>query len=288
MLVCLDSGCSNYDQFWITSSLRGMVTGELKVQILKEGIHSGVGSGIVPSSFRIIRQLISRIEDVNTGEIIKDFHTTIPQERIEQAKICASVLGSEVTDSLPFVEGAGAVSTDVANLLLNRSFRPALSVTGAEGLPKLIDAGNVLRPYTSVKLSLRLPPGVEPIPAANKLKEILEKDAPYGAKVSFNYDKAGSGWNASPLNPWLEKAIGEASHKVFNKTHVYSGEGGSIPFIYMLGQKFPKSQFIITGLLGPSSNAHGPNESLDIEFGKKLTSCVSYILAETSKHLIDV
>jgi len=264
----------------MTSSLRGMLTGVLRVEILKEGVHSGHASGIVPSTFRIARLLLDRIENAKDGKVIDDFHVEIPPHRIEQAKYCAEVLGNSIHDEFPFVDGAGPVDHDNVNLLINRSWRPSLSITGVEGIPTLQNAGNVLRPYTSLTLSLRLPPTKDAFASADHLKKILEKDVPYGAKATFNWDKAGPGWESPALSPWLEKAVGDASVAFFNKKHCYAGEGGSIPFMGMLGVRFPKAQFLITGLLGPGSNAHGPNEFLHIEYGKRLTAAVVYVLEQ--------
>jgi len=279
----LDSGCGNYDQFWMTSSLRGMLVGVLRVDILKDGVHSGHATGIVSPTFRIAKQLISRIENENDGVIIPDFQTTVPTHRVEQAKYQAQVSKEEIFEEFPFVEGATPTTTDLTELLLNRSWRAALAVTGAEGFPSLVQAGNVLRPYTSLKLSLRLPPTVNGPQAGKRLKEILEKDPPYGAKVTFSIEKNGSGWESPALSPWLEAAVAEASNKFFAKPHVYTGEGGSIPFMGMLGEKFPQAQFVITGLLGPGSNAHGPNEFLHIAYAKKLNGAVAHLLAVQAK-----
>lgn len=284
LIVCLDSGCGNYEQFWMTSSLRGMLVGELRVDIINEGVHSGHASGIVASSFRIARMLIDRIENLSDGAIIKDFQVEIPPARVEQSKYQAEVLGHEILDEYPFVAGASPATTDLVTALLNRAWRPALSVTGAEGFPTLQQAGNVLRPYTTLKLSLRLPPTLDATKAGPKLKEILEKDPPYGAKVSFTLEKQGSGWESPALKPWLEVAVKEASTAFFGKPHVYTGEGGSIPFMGMLGKRFPEAQFVITGLLGPGSNAHGPNEFLHIDFAKKLNGAVVAILAAQAKN----
>jgi len=283
LIVCLDSGCGNYEQFWMTSSLRGMVVGELRVDMLKEGVHSGHASGIVASTFRIARILLERIENIKDGSIINDFSVAIPPARIEQAKYQAEVLGNEIYEEFPYTDGAQPVTHNLVEVLLNRSWRPALSVTGAEGFPTLQQAGNVLRPYTTLKLSLRIPPTLDGVAAANKLKEILEKDPPYGSKVSFKIEKNGAGWESPALHPWLEMAVKDASNNFFNKPHVYTGEGGSIPFMGMLGKKFPKAQFVITGLLGPGSNAHGPNEFLHINYAKNLTGAVASILAAQAK-----
>lgn len=281
LVVCLDSGCGNYEQLWCTTSLRGMAGGNLTVKVLEEGVHSGDASGIVPSSFRIIRELLSRIEDETTGRILVDgMHVEIPAERLKQAGKVAEVLGDEVYSKFPFLEGMVPMSDDLTELVLNRTWRPALSITGADGLPALSSAGNVLRPYTSVKLSLRLPPTLDGKRGGELLQDALLKNPPYGAQVSLHLEKASTGWNAPALAPWLEAAIDQASQDFFGKPAMYMGEGGTIPFMGMLGEKFPGAQFMITGVLGPHSNAHGPNEFLHIPMGKGVTACVARVIAE--------
>lgn len=280
LVVCLDSGCGNYDQLWLTTSLRGMTGGELTVQVLEEGVHSGDASGVVPSSFRILRELLSRLEDPETGTIKpKELYVDIPPQRIEQAKKSAGVLGTAVYDKFPFVAGMHPVTEDLTELVLNRTWRPQLAVTGVDGMPPLESAGNVLRPKTSVKLSLRVPPTLSGAKAGQLVKQLLEKDPPYGAKVSFKLEKDGSGWNAPQLSAWLEEAVAKASETYFGAPAAYMGEGGSIPFMGMLGEKFPKAQFLITGVLGPHSNAHGPNEFLHIPTGKKVSMVVADVVA---------
>jgi acetylornithine deacetylase/succinyl-diaminopimelate desuccinylase-like protein len=283
LVVCLDSGCGNYDQLWCTTSLRGMAGGNLSVKVLEEGVHSGDASGIVPSSFRIIRQLLSRIEDEATGRILVDgMHVEIPEERLAQAAKVADVLGTEVYDKFPFLPGMTPMASDLTQLVLNRTWRPALSITGADGLPALSSAGNVLRPFTAVKISLRLPPTLDGKRGGELLQDALLHDPPYGAEVSLNLEKASTGWNAPALSPWLSQAIDQASEEFFGKPAMYMGEGGTIPFMGMLGEKFPGAQFMITGVLGPHSNAHGPNEFLHIPMGKGVTACVARVLAEHS------
>jgi acetylornithine deacetylase/succinyl-diaminopimelate desuccinylase-like protein len=281
LIVCLDSGSGNYDQLWTTTSLRGLAGGTLEVRILREGVHSGAASGLVPSTFRIARQLLSRIEDENTGRILLDaMYTDIPPARIAQAEKAAAVLGESVYAELPFAPGAGPVTRDVKELLLNRTWRPALSVTGAEGLPPPPNAGNVLRPFTKLKLSMRIPPHVDPHRAQAAMKEALEKDPPYGAEVKFHGSNPAAGWDAPALAPWLETAMSDASQAFFGRPAMAIGEGGTIPFMAMLGDKFPAAQFLITGVLGPQSNAHGPNEFLHIPMGKRLTACVASVVAD--------
>ncbi len=281
LVVCLDSGCGNYDQLWATTSLRGLVTGNLSVTVLNEGVHSGGASGIVPSSFRVARQLLDRIEDPRTGEILpRELYAEIPVARRAQAVAAAAVLGTSVFDSYPFPPGMGPIGRDVTELLLNRTWRPALAITGAAGLPPLDSAGNVLRPSTTLKLSLRLPPTVDAAGAAAFLKTLLERDPPYGAQVRFDAEQGATGWNAPPLAPWLEASAQRASQEFFGREACYIGEGGSIPFMAMLGARFPAAQFIITGVLGPRSNAHGPNEFLELATGARLTGCIARILAD--------
>ena len=281
LVVCLDSGCGNYEQLWCTTSLRGLAGGNLTVKVLNEGVHSGDASGVVPSSFRILRQLLSRIEDENTGRIlIEGLHADIPADRLAQAKTCSEVLDTAIYDKFPFVAGMTPMHTDLTELVLNRTWRPALSITGADGLPPLSSAGNVLRPHTSVKLSLRLPPTLDGKQAGELLTKALMRDPPNGAEVTLHLEKDSTGWNAPTMTPWLEQAIDAASQDFFGKPAMYMGEGGTIPFMGMLGEKFPGAQFMITGVLGPHSNAHGPNEFLHIPMGKKVTACVARVLAE--------
>lgn len=280
LVVCLDSGCANYDQLWSTTSLRGLIVGTLEVSLLREGVHSGDGSGVVASSFRVVRQLLERLEDANTGELkLRSLHVPIPSQRAAQARAAARVIGDEVWQKLPLQDGARATLSDNAELILNRTWRPALSITGAEGLPPIANAGNVLRPVTRLKLSLRVPPRLDAKQAALQVKALLENDPPYGAKVSFSGDGGSNGWDAPPLAPWLETALEAASTRHFGRPAMYLGEGGSIPFMAMLGEKFPKAQFCITGVLGPGSNAHGPNEFLHLPTARKLTLCVADVLA---------
>ncbi len=282
LVVCLDSGCGNYEQLWGTTSLRGVCGGVLTVEVLTEGVHSGAASGIVPSSVRILRQLLDRLEDARTGEIIpRDFQVEIPRARVEQAREVAKILGDEVFDRFPLVPGMRPVRTEPLELILNNTWRPALAITGAAGLPLPADGGNVLRPKTSLKLSLRLPPTCDAARAVRRLKEILESDPPYGARVTLEtYGEAGNGWEAPAATPALLESVNRASATYFGKPAVFHGLGGSIPFMSMLGARFPTARFLITGVMGPGSNAHGPNEFLHLPTGVRVTACVAQVLAD--------
>lgn len=281
LVVCLDAECSNYEQFWCTTSLRGNLIGTLRVEVLREGVHSGMASGIAASSFRIARLLLDRVEDAATGRIrIDALQGTVPADREQQARAAAATLGDEIAGKLPFLPGMSAMSEDPTELLLNSTWRPTLSVTGVDGIPPASSAGNVLRPMTALVLSFRLPPGVDPERAASVVKQTLERDPPYGARVTFEIESSMGGWNAPSSEPWLADAVQAASKNFFGRDAMYMGTGGSIPFMGMLAEKFPRTQFLVTGVLGPHSNAHGPNEFLDIETGKRVTACVSQVVAE--------
>jgi acetylornithine deacetylase/succinyl-diaminopimelate desuccinylase-like protein len=280
LVVCLDSGCGDYERLWLTTSLRGIAAGTLTVRVLTEGVHSGDASGIVPSSFRLMRALLSRLEDERTGAIsLSDLYVQIPPQRIAQAKDAAGILGNAVFDRFPFAGTTRPMASELGELVLNRTWRPQLAMVGMDGYPPPGDAGNVLLPYSTAKLSVRIPPTLDGASAVQSIKRALEADPPDGATVAFEGEGGQSGWHAPPLAPWLEKAVAQASQESFGKPAAYMGEGGTIPFMGMLGEKFPRTQFVITGVLGPHSNAHGPNEFLHIPTGKRVTMAVARLIA---------
>jgi acetylornithine deacetylase/succinyl-diaminopimelate desuccinylase-like protein len=280
LVICLDSGCGNYEQLWLTTSLRGMAMGKLTVRVLTEGVHSGAASGIVPSSFRILRMLLSRIEDETTGRMkLPELFVEIPAGRKTQAAEAAAILGDTVWREMPLAGGTQAMAADNTDAILQKTWMPQLAVTALAGYPAPENGGNVLLPYTTAKLSLRLPPTADAAAARAALKTALERDPPYGATVTFDAPRGEDGWNAPPLAPWLEAALLKASETAFGKPVAFIGEGGSIPFMAMLARKFPGAQFVVTGVLGPHSNAHGPNEFLDIGYAKKLTAAIAAIAA---------
>jgi len=281
LVICLDSGCGNYEQLWMTTSLRGSIVGNLTVEVLTEGVHSGDASGIVPSSFRIIRAILDRLEDAQTGRIIPEWlHVAIPEKRLEEAKATARVLGNETWSKFPYIEGMQPVTKDPLEALLNRTWRPMLAYIGQAGLPDLLQGGNVLRPKTAIKLSLRIPPSLDATNLEKNLKGLLESNPPYGARVTFEAEKGGAGWVAPEIAPWLAESVERASQAYFGKEAMTFGEGGSIPFMGMLGARYPEAQFLVTGVLGPQSNAHGPNEFLHVGYAKKLTACVAQVLSD--------
>ena len=284
LVVCLDAECGNYDQVWCTTSLRGNLVGLLHVRVLEEGVHSGMATGIAPTPFRIVEQLLARLENPVNGTLLLDeLSVSIPPDRRAQIQAAARVLGESVAGKLPWASGVHAVSNDPVELLINSTWKGTLAVTGADGMPPTLSAGNVLLPSLTLKLSLRLPPTCDPTCAARALKETLEHNPPYGAQVRFESGSAAPGWNAPALAPWLEESIMSASRRIYGREAVHVGCGGTIPFMGMLGERFPRTQFFITGVLGPHANAHGPNEFLHLEYAEKLTACVSLVLADHAK-----
>jgi acetylornithine deacetylase/succinyl-diaminopimelate desuccinylase-like protein len=282
LVVCLDSGCGDYDHLWATTSLRGVLSGTLTVEVLTEGVHSGAASGIVPSSFRILRQVLDRLEDSRTGKLlVPECHVEIPPARLAEVRAVARVLGDSIATAFPFLPGMSPMTGDPVEALLSNTWRPTLSVTGADGLPALADAGNVLRPRTSVKLSLRLPPTADAELVSRRVKAVLEADPPYGARVTYaSGDRPGTGWDAPAMAGWLRESVERASTAQFGAPAMFDGLGGSIPFMSMLGERFPAAQFLVTGVMGPGSNAHGPNEFIDLPTGVKVTACVAQVLAD--------
>ena len=281
LVICLDSGAGDYKRFWTTTSLRGLIGLKMKVEVLREGVHSGGASGHVPSSFRIARSLLSRLEDEKTGEILIDeLNTEIPDYRIEETKNLVSILNNEVVEEFPWKDNMKPSTNDNVEGVLRRTWKPAVSIVGVDGMPSTANAGNVLRPYTTLQLSMRIPPTANAKKAVQAMKKTLSENIPYDATVELQFEKAGEGWNAPESEPWLLEAIDKASKEYFGQMACSMGEGGSIPFMGMLGKQFPEAQFVITGVLGPQSNAHGPNEFLHIPFAKRLTCCISSIIAD--------
>jgi len=278
LIVCLDSGCGDYDRLWSTTSLRGLVTATLKVDLLTEGVHSGLGGGVVPSPFMIARALLERLENSQTGAVLPAaLQAQVPPDRLAQARQAAQALGGSVAGIYPWLPGVHPLEDDLVELILNNTWRASVSVTGADGLPPSAAAGNVLLPGLALKLSIRIPPTVQAEAAAAEVQRLLERNPPFGARVSAA--AAGSpGWNAPPLADWLQRATDEASRRAYGQTACYFGVGGSIPFMHMLGERYPRAQFLITGVLGPKSNAHGPNEFLHVPYAKRLTQCLVDIM----------
>jgi acetylornithine deacetylase/succinyl-diaminopimelate desuccinylase-like protein len=286
LVICLDAECGNYDQLWVTTSLRGMLPGVLSVEVLTEGQHSGAAGGIVPSSFRILRQVLERIERASDGALHPALSVPIPEAVRAQLGAVANTLGRSVIDRYPWAGTTGPETDDVLELLLNNAWRPSLATVGLAGAPDIGSAGNTLRPGTAAKLVIRLPPTLDADAAAPLIKQVLEADPPAGARVTFALETPQTGWCAPAVAPWLEQSLARASQRWFGRPAMYMGMGGTIPFMKMLGDRFPGVQFMVTGVLGPNSNAHGPNEFLELATARRLTGCVADVLADHARQTL--
>ncbi len=285
LVVCLDSGGLDFERLWITTSLRGNLVLTIDVAVLDHGVHSGEAGGVVPSSFRILRQLLSRIEDQTTGEVIvPELSAEIPELYRRHATNLATELNDPLSRAFPLVGGLKLLGADATERILNQTWRPALALTGIEGIPDTASGGNVLRAGTKAKISVRLPPSVDALQANAVLEDLLGADPPHGASVTVASESPAQGWVAPPLSPWLEEALTLASMDGFGKAPGFCGEGGSIPFLAALTERFPHADFVATGALGPSSNAHGPDESLSISTAVGVSVALAHLIQAASSH----
>jgi acetylornithine deacetylase/succinyl-diaminopimelate desuccinylase-like protein len=284
LVVCLDSGSNDYQRVWLTTSLRGLVQVRLTVRVLSQGQHSGNASGVVTSSFRVLRQLLDRLEDSATGVVrLPELSVEVPADRLTEIREGVAAAPGVLPGSLPLLPGVRPADPDEVELTLNNTWRPTLSVTGADGLPAPQDAGNVLRPYTTLCLSFRLPPTADSTAAAAAVRAALTTDVPDGAVVELSGEEDANGWNAPDLAPWLKSALDTAGQEVFGQPWRTMGMGGSIPFLGLLQQRYPQAQFVVTGVLGPGSNAHVPDESLHLSYAAKLTETIALVLDAHSR-----
>jgi acetylornithine deacetylase/succinyl-diaminopimelate desuccinylase-like protein len=287
IVVALDSSSPTYDRLWITTSLRGVVVGTLTVRVLDHGVHSGMAGGVVPSSFAVARLLLDRLEDPATGDLrLPELRVDPPPAAVAGARALAAALADAGTETAPFpvVDSLVLQGADRSEQALRTAWSGSLAVVGAGGLPPVEDAGMVLRPFTSLRLSIRLPPTSDAAVAADAVHRALTTDPPHGALVDWSDRDAVGGWAAPPLRPWLAAALDDASLTCFGKPSGEVGEGGTIPFMGWLAAKFPEAQLLATGVLGPGSNAHGPNESLHIPTAERVTACVAMLLDAPARH----
>lgn len=252
---------------------------DLKVECAASGYHSGEVGGIVPETFRIVRELLDRIDDPKTGKVVDAFQSELPDWKVKEAIEVVRSQQTVLYDKFPVHEGVQVMNQDnLVEMYLDNVWRPNLAITGAGGLPNFKKAGNVIRASTTVRVSLRISPLMVSETAKEKLIEILTTDVPYNAKVTILGSNGGDGYCQKVLEPWLQGAIEKAGQDFYDKPAGTFGDGGSIPFLNELAKKYPDSQIVAFGVLGPYSNAHGPNEFLELDYAKKLTCSLSAIL----------
>ena len=279
LVICLDSGCGNYEQLWLTTSLRGMITGVLEVAVLTEGMHSGMAAGIVPSAMQIMQQQLANVTiPGSTTLAIPALNAVIPKIRQQQIITTANILKDSVYSDFSFVKDVQPLHSSHAELLSKQTWQNAYEIIGIDGLPGIEEAGNVHPAAIAAKISIRTPPTCNTTKALPELIKSLTTKPPFNSKVSFTPLENSDGWHANYATDKLTAIINESSNKFFQQDCAYMGEGGSIPLINFLQNKFPETDFLITGILGPHANAHGPNEFLHLGAVKKLSSCLSYIL----------
>lgn len=276
-MICMDSGCKDYSAVWLTTSLRGVCAVEVEVECLKESVHSGSGSGIAPDSFTVLRILLDRLDDSKTSKVLAPLSVEIPQYRIEDAqKLAEYEKEKAVTDIVKLSDGVKPLTEDYKEIILNNTWRPTVVVTGMTGFPAAEGAGNVLRAKTKAKLSVRLPPTFNCKESEKVLTEVLSKDPPYNSKVTVKVINSGNGWAAKDMHESLKKSFTASSKFLFGKDYYNCGEGGSIPFIAELGELYPKCEIVVTGILGPGSNAHCLNECLNLDYTTKIIVALAH------------
>lgn len=280
LVVALDSGCPTDDRLWITTSLRGFVDGILTVSVLDHGVHSGSAGGVVPDSFRLIRHVLDRVEDPVTGDaLLPELRVALPSGALEDASALADALAERAgAEPFPLVAGLVLEGDGAVDRVLRTGWSTSLAVVGADGLPPTPTAGNVLRPSTSLKLVWRIPPTADAAAAAEAIERAVTTDPPSGARIEWALGGAAAGWAAAPFAPWFEQALDRASRASFGRPPGRFGEGGSIPFMGWLADRFPGAQILATGVLGPGSNAHGPDESLHLPTAERVTAALGVLL----------
>ncbi|CAI2368334.1 unnamed protein product [Moneuplotes crassus] len=278
--LCCDSGALDYKTLWLTSSLRGSMGMNVKVSIAKDAFHSGICGGAMPETFRIANNLLDRLEDPITKRMEK-FEVEIEDRFKEEAKNIVGLVGTDLYKDFKLLEGCRPIHHDnLEEMYLNINWRPALAVCGADGLPTLSKAGNVVRASTSLRLKIRLPPSLDAKEMCDEVVKTLSEDVPFGAKIEFDDVSSGSGWVMKDLKEETSKAIHESSEEFYEKKAGLYGIGGSIPFLKTLEGIYPETEILAMGVGGNDCNIHAPDETLDIPYMKKFIPTLSHILAK--------
>ena len=285
LMICMDSGCKDYSSLWLTTSLRGIINFELEIECLKESTHSG-NSGVAPDSFTVLRILLDRLDDSKSSKVKAPLNVEIPQYRIEDAKKLAEYQKEKVvTDSVNLKEGVKPLSEDYKELILNNTWRPTVVVIGMTGVPPAECAGYILRHKTKVKISIRLPPTFDCKEAEKVITELLTKDPPFNSIINVKINVSLNGWAAKDMNKSLKKSFTESAKFLFKNDYYNCGEGGTIPFIPELAELYPKCEILVTGVLGPGSNAHCPNECLNLDYTNKMIVALSHVIYDFSNNV---
>jgi acetylornithine deacetylase/succinyl-diaminopimelate desuccinylase-like protein len=273
----LDGSRGDLGTAWFCTSLRGIVTANLDVRHLARPCHSGMATGIVPSTFRIARGLLDRVEDAATGEIhLPAARVAPPESAAETARAVAERLAGKL--AIDLIPGAQLIEGGIERRLIANWWEAGLSITGADGLPPIAKAGNVLRERTALRLSLRIPPTAERFECGRQLKETLETDPPYGAKVVCEILSCCPGWSTRELSNKTKETIAKATQAVFRQPPIYFGAGSSVPISGAFQEFWPDAEVTVTGVAGDESYCHGFDENINLEYAAKWTAMFAGIL----------
>lgn len=279
VLTVLDLGVQDKTRLWRTQSLRGVVTFTLRVDVLESGVHSGVTSGIVPSSFAVMRTLLDRLEDPATGQVkVRSMHVPEPVRHMPALRRLAELSGDALWRRFPWAGDTEPRSFDPLELLLKNGWQPTLSILGAEGLPPVREAGALLRASTTLKLSFRIPPGADAEAAAREAVELVTTNVPSKARVTVSNLHAESGFEAPAGADWLDAAWARASEELFGASAEELFDGATIGILPKFVDAFGPCPFLCTGVLGTEDNAHAPDESVSLTYLTKLTCAVAAML----------
>jgi acetylornithine deacetylase/succinyl-diaminopimelate desuccinylase-like protein len=278
LVVCLDAFVPDHQRLWVTVSMRGILVGDLQVSLLEEGAHSGIAGGVAASSFRVLRELLDRVEDARSGAVLlPEFNTEVPQEYQEvlarQAEVTAAPAGQ-----LRLLPGVIPVHEGTLAQLTAQCWEPSVGYVGVDGAPPVREAGSVLRPSTTLRLSVRLPPGADPKAAAAALSRTLTSAPPYAAQVEFRLVAAESGWASRPPAA-VQALLDTASRQGFGRNAGLCGGAATIPFLGMFSARYPDAVIVPAGVLGPGSNPHGPDERLDLTAARNLSVALASMFA---------
>lgn len=127
---------------------------------------------------------------------------------------------------------------------------------------------------------MRLPPNMDAHKANQHVKDKLTTDVPHNCKVEIHGDHNGNGWCMKDPEPWFHEVMNSASKNFYGKEYGSYGMGGSIPFLAQLGGLYANTFIVALGVLGPQSNAHAPDECINLAFAKKLTQCMSHLIVD--------
>lgn len=279
--IVLDNQCGDYNRLWLNTSLRGNISGTLSVSTMSYGVHSGSFSGIVPDPFTVAMTLLGRIQHPETGEILLDtLQAQIPALRLKQIQEVSLRMGDQIWKTAPLLENVQPKYGNNDAILIQSTWKPSLTIIGIDGIPSIQNAGNVIQGSVSLRLSFRIPPGIDIDNALQSINDCFTQNIPYGCSVTWNSLEYLPGWCAPSHSVKYEKLFHDAGEQVFEEKTLACGQGASIGFIPKFEKLFPKTEIILIGVLGPQSNAHSPNEALNVLYTQKLIETIAIVLSK--------